>query len=230
MRQSCPSAKELWKKHESNYCAIFVLALKELANKNNINGNECAISEALNPLFPKICLSWSTKKNKEINLPIWNAPISPASDEELKGGKKNKIPDFTCQCINRFTEKPDEYQISFHIECKCLGNSTSSSWKLNENYVTDGIERFDSKTHEYGKGASSGMMIGYIVSMEPEKILDEVNSYQRKHFHNFTKIVIPLNQGPTFEGRQNLRREYVKPKNFTLIHMWVDLRKNYLHN
>jgi hypothetical protein len=118
----------------------------------------------------------------------------------------------------------DEYQLPFHIECKRLGFPTSRTWILNENYVVNGIMRYDSNEHEYGKRAFSGLMIGYIVSMDHDRILAEVNSYQRKHCANNSEVEYQLTNSGVQQYFQRLNRRNVSPERFDLTHLWVDLR------
>lgn len=67
-------------------------------------------------------------------------------------------------------------------------------------------------------------MIGYIVSMTNEEILEEVNSYQRKYciekpeiLHNSTNCCSQLYS-------HILERRRLKPEVFRLNHLWVDMR------
>jgi hypothetical protein len=108
-----------------------------------------------------------------------------------------------------------------------LGNPTSARWILNKNYVKNGIKRFDSKIHEYGKRADSGMMIGYIIGMTPEEIESEVNDYQKIHASEYTDIKFFFDTTTLFKTRQDIKRKNVLPARFELIHLWVDLRNCY---
>jgi hypothetical protein len=71
------------------------------------------------------------------------------------------------------------------------------------------------------------MMIGYIISMTPKKIEAEVNDYQKKHLPDNKKFRITFDATPLFQTRQDIKRKYVKPDQFELIHFWVDLRNCY---
>jgi hypothetical protein len=121
----------------------------------------------------------------------------------------------------------EKYEVSLHVECKLLGYPTSATWILNENYVKNGIKRFDSQIHEYGKRAHSGIMIGYIISMRPEEIESEVNVYQKKHVPEYTQIKFLFDTTTLFKTRQDIKRKDVIPTQFELFHFWVDLRKCY---
>jgi hypothetical protein len=122
--------------------------------------------------------------------------------------------------------KAEEHEISLHVECKLLGYPTSKNWILNKNYVTDGIKRFDSLPHEYGKRAPSGLMIGYIVSMELTEIVAEVNSHQKKHIPYNPPLQFQFDRQSLFRESQNLNRRNVSPESFRLIHTWVSLEKS----
>ena len=220
-RRSLPSFAILWQRHEGLYLEVFSIALLELSRKNCVSGDEDAISERLCPRLNQACFELAKCRNIDIRTPVWEGPIQPVTEEELKGGKIRKRPDFTCRCSNPFAVSSDEHEIPLHVECKCLGNPTSASWNLNENYIKNGIKRFDSGTHEYGKRASSGIMIGYIISMKPKDILQEVNAHQKKLLPDYPNITFDFNSTPLFQIRQKIKRKYVLPKLFELIHLWI---------
>ena len=227
-KRSLPSFTVLWQRHEELYCGIFFAALQELSNKK-LTGNENNVSLALYPILNNVCFHLGKSKNIEVPTPNPERPIFPVTEYELDDENIGKRPDFTCNHLNPFAESPEEHEIPLHVECKLLGQPkpSSPSWKFNEKYVTNGIKRFDCKTHEYGNRSSSGMMIGYIISMEPKTILDEVNNYQKKYLPDNPCIEFTFNNGKTFQSYQGLKRKMVKPSNFGLIHIWADLRKNY---
>ena len=227
-KRALPSFTVLWQRHEELYCGIFLAALQELSNKK-LTGTENNISLALYPILKKVCFHLGKSENIEVPTPNPERPIFPVIENELDAESIGKRPDFTCNHLNPFAESPEEHEIPLHVECKLLGQPkpSSPSWKFNEKYVTNGIKRFDCKTHEYGNRSSSGMMIGYIISMEPKTILDEVNNYQKKYLPDNPCIEFTFNNGKTFQSYQGMKRKMVKPSNFGLIHIWADLRKNY---
>jgi hypothetical protein len=217
----------LWNRHVLLYSEVFSVALQELSESASISGDEDAISEILCLILNRVCFNFGKSRNQELQTPYWEAPIQPVTRDELRGGKIKKRPDFTCKCINPWADSHEKYEISFHVECKLLGYPTSATWILNENYVKNGIKRFDSKIHEYGKRADSGMMIGYIISMTPEEIESEVNVYQKKHASEYTQIKFLFDTITLFKTRQDIKRKNVMPARFKLIHFWVDLRNCY---
>jgi len=227
-RKTLSSFTVLWKRHERLYIEVFKTALEELAEKTIVEGEEDEISESLCPIMNRICFRLGSTRNVEIRVPDWEKPIQPLSEVELKGGKIRKRPDFTCKRCNSYAETSEEYEIPFHIECKRLGAATSPQWKLNENYVTKGISRFDSPIHEYGKRACSGLMVGYMINMNPATIEAEVNSFQATHISGYPILSFQLGD-PEYvsEAIQNLNRVKVRPLEFKLFHLWVDIRHNY---
>lgn len=226
-RRALSSFASLWDRHKRLYSEVFSMALMKLADMDSISGNEDAISEMLCLFLNNACHYMGKSRDLEVSTPNWEKPIQPVVKNELKGGKSRKRPDFTCKCINPWADSPESYEISLHVECKLLGNPTSQSHVLNKNYVINGIKRFDSKSHEYGKRACSGIMIGYIISMTQKTIETEVNNYQKKHLPDNSDIKFELDSSPLIETRQNIKRKNVKPIGFELIHLWIDLRNCY---
>lgn len=223
-RRSIPSFSSLWQQHERLYIGLFYMALQRLSEDTCDTTNEDIISEQLCPVLNNVCFEESQNNNCEIRTPDWEKPVQPVTVSELKGGKVRKRPDFTCKLTNPFAARAEEHEIPFHVECKRLGNPTSIGWKLNENYVTNGIKRFDCASHEYGKRASSGIMIGYIISMSPMKILNEVNGHQKKHCPHNPMLAFKFGKKNVRQCFQKLNRKNVKPDKFKLFHLWVDLR------
>jgi len=223
-RHPLSSFADLWQRHEQLYFEVFSEALLKLIQKGNAFDNEDAISESLCVDLNEVCFKISRSRQIEVRNPVWEGPAQPVVNSELKGGKIRKRPDFTCKNLNRFASSAEEHEISLHVECKQLGKPTSSSWILNENYVTRGIRRFDSTIHEYGKRAPSGLMIGYLVSMTPETILGEVNCHQKKHLPDNPALTFEFDCGKIFECCQFLTRKHVIPEQFQLRHLWADLR------
>jgi len=224
-RYAVPSFSALWERHETLYVGVFIMALRRLSENGCDATREDDISEQLCPLLNEICYEEGRKCNSEIRTPDWDKPIQPVDRSELKGGKTKKRPDFTCKLVNTFADGADDHEIPFHVECKLLGARTSHNWILNKNYVTEGIKRFDSKSHAYGKIAFSGMMLGYMMSMTPDQILKEVNTYQEKHCVDNPAVEFESIREGIRQYGQRLRRKNVDPREFTLIHLWADLRR-----
>lgn len=220
-RRNLPSFAALWRKREQLYLTVFSTALTKLTEINSLTGNENKISKQLRIILNLVCSDLWKSERIEVQRPIWEAPIQPTEENKLTDCDDQKRPDFTCPLVF------EEHEIAFHVECKRLGNPTSASWVLNKNYVTNGIKRFDSITHEYGKQAFSGLMIGYIISMSPSEISDQVNNFQKTYLPDNAPVTFDFNPKSPFQTRQKLNRKNVSPNKFELIHLWVDLTNNY---
>ena len=228
-RHSLPRFSQLWLHHETLYREIFGEALRRLTLEKALSGDEVLISKRLYSLLVTVCREIARLQNRDIQPPNpesqnWSPEID-ATDEP----SADKRPDFTCNCIDRHAESNAEYVIPLHVECKRLGEPTSPSWKLNKNYVTHGIARFDLRSHEYGVRAPSAIMIGYVISMTPEAIQAEVNAalgieLPSLPLLNFTFSDVPM------QARHAFARNNVLPVEFTLIHLWADIRGNYQQN
>ncbi len=123
----------------------------------------------------------------------------------------------------------DACERRFVLECKRLGKPTSSSWILNENYVQNGIHRFVTSPHEYGKGDDTGGMVGYIQSMELNEILEEVNAAARNSSAPTLELTLS-SDGWKENGVSELEHELTRNfpiSVFFLHHFWVDLRNSY---
>jgi len=208
---------QLWQRHENLYHSICCNALAQLIITDDQRKDEDAISEALCPILLQVCFSHPDKPKP----PEWELPIAPVSSVDLKGGKVRKRPDFTCTLVNTFADSCEMYAIALHIECKRLGKKIGS-WDLNKNYIENGVNRFDSRTHEYGKYAPCGIMIGYIVNSEKNDVLNDVNSRLPS-----TISALKFSFATKVEHCDSLfNRNCVAPKQFKLIHIWVDLTGN----
>ncbi len=217
---------ELWNRHERLYRHIFVQALIRLAAEPRISGNENSVSKHLFTIVVTVCREIANTKNREIHPPASDGLNQPVNVAEAQEDFTRKRPDFTCNCVNPRAESNEDYLIPFHVECKLLGEPTSRTWKLNTNYVMHGIARFDLASHRYGNRASSGIMIGYIISMTSEQIQTQVNSCIEKKLPGVPLLVFALSDVPS-QSQHSFARRHVVPTPFTLIHLWVDIRNNY---
>lgn len=221
-----PAPPNLWQTHVTRYVGIFTTALQRLSKQRRVLTDEDLLSESLCPILQKVCFDEQCKnRNIEIRVPDWEKPIQPSSEAELKGGKIRKRPDFSCKLTNPHANRLEDHELSFHVECKRLGIPTSSGWALNKNYVTEGMKRFDSNSHEYGKRVPSGMMIGYIVSMNQKEILAEVNSLIQEHLPSSSRLKFEFQNQNVQQYSQVMTRKFVKPQDFQLAHLWADFTK-----
>lgn len=147
------------------------------------------------------------------------------ADDEYRARRLEKRPDLSCGYHD--DSVPDdafeEADYLYTVECKRLGIPSSVNWVFNRNYVDHGIARFEHPDWGYAEGAASGLMVGFMQSMEPDDILVEVN----RHISPFPAISLPatgwLVKGLTvLEPHVFGRRIRLTP--FRLNHLWIDLR------
>ncbi|MBE9536184.1 MAG: hypothetical protein IMF07_03305 [Proteobacteria bacterium] len=97
---------------------------------------------------------------------------------------------------------------------------------MNENYVSEGIRRFITAPHKYGKDDDASGMIGYVQNMSFVDILSEVNAVASAA----PETVLPLNLsslGWQTGGVSELTHDLSRPfpvTTFRLYHFWVDVR------
>jgi len=72
-------------------------------------------------------------------------------------------------------------------------------------------------------------MIGYIINMTPDSILVEVNKYQDEMLVEFPILKFDFTKSDIlFKTTNSLNRSHVIPVQFKLIHIWIDIRSNYI--
>lgn len=157
-----------------------------------------------------------------LRCPIPNAP-NPVGEGEQPDKSEGKIPDFTWD-LQDDLGNGRYHQRRFIAECKRLGGKG-----FQEKYVHEGLKRFLSREHEYGKDIDTCAMIGYIQSGDFDEIWVEVNAEAKKG----TEVIPPLNlasNGWQKNGVSELDHELKRPfpiTPFRLHHFWVDLREKY---
>ena len=206
---------ELWKRQENLYFKLFVKALQQLDIDENHKNDENEISKVLCIILNKICF----EEDNDIMPPIWEQPYQPVQEIDII--RTSKRPDFKCNILNSYASDEASYILSLDIECKKLGKQ-KGSWNFIKNYINNGVSRFDSKDHEYGKRAPSGMMIGYIVNMKSDEVLMAVNGYLP---NKYPKLNFDFLNKKVTSCDQQIKRVNVKPQTFKLIHIWSDLQK-----
>ena len=219
------SALGLWRRHEERVIEVLQLALSKLGSESSLPLDE-------NPINRRLCFC-IRRANRELSQRgrglvcpfFYEAHNQPTADDKKRAAREHKRPDFQCGFANRMEPDPDRADMFFVIECKRLGCANRTDWVFNVNYVAHGICRFVEADHGYGKGAPSGAMVGYIQSMEPAQILQEVNdNAQSRRLKPLQLSPEGWQYGGTAELSQVLCRPAVPPTPFELRHLWVDLR------
>lgn len=175
MTQPRLSDLPLWERHEARVLAILRGALELLRTRWPTGGEP----ELNRELF--LCILDVNRRNQDAGgdywfeyAPAYEARNPPTPDTEDSASEK-KIPDLYWGYLDHQEPDPRRSSRNFVIECKRLGAPSAAGWAFNMHSIEDGARRFLHPEWRYGKDVASSAMVGYIQSMEPDKILDEVN-------------------------------------------------------
>ncbi|MDR2762357.1 MAG: hypothetical protein LBB88_07130 [Planctomycetaceae bacterium] len=218
-----PDTEQAWQLFVNHYIDVFTRALIKLQQSESdieysINENILSAKLAAN-FLKQACYELSIEQHIQLCVPQWERPIPPDDLQNLHNGQLGKRPDFTCVCPNRRPGSHENYEYYLNIECKLLGKRIENQ----KNYVVNGIQRFDDD-HQYGKNALTGFMIGYLIGGEMETLQKNVNKFIDTYTSEHKHLQISFN--PSFIGQDScsFKRKNVTPFDFTLVHIWVDLR------
>ena len=214
---------DTWGRHARAVLDVFRCALISLERQSDLPEGEVPLNRKL---YFRAKEENYRRSREGISLTFTIIPDSPnlPIDENAESpARESKRPDF--QCV--LSDSHAGLELSFTVECKRLGHPPTSSHVLNRNYITEGVLRFKSPDHGYGEGASSGAMIGYVQSMQPDEILRDVNDYASEaKVEAVKKADAEWKERGVTKLNQELKRS-VQPSPFTLDHMWLDLRHKY---
>lgn len=211
----------LWQRHESRVLEVFQEALRDLARRDDLPEEE-------NPLNRRLLRHVRSanyrlvkaRRGTQSNI-YYEANNQPLESDEDRTARESKRPDFKCGIV----DADAEVDLFLDIECKRLGFPSSPSWVFNRNYTTNGVRRFDDPEWGYGADCPSGVMIGYLQSMDFDQVLDEVNTLgeQEGYFNIEREREWEHDSATTLH--QGLDRR-TPPSQFTLRHLWIALRGN----
>jgi hypothetical protein len=181
-----------------------------------------SLNRELYKCFRKAC----HRKKLPYHIPTREGKNPPYESDIDPTERESYIPDFLWKIVD---DQADEEFCERHfvLECKRLGSPSSKTWKLNENYVQNGIRRFITQPHEYGKGDDACGMVGYVQSMAFDEILKEVNLAIIQNPEPISLLSPPIegwNEKGVSTMEHQLERLFpISP--FRLRHFWVDLRR-----
>jgi len=214
---------DTWGRHENLVLEVFQCALLRLEAESKLPEKEDELNRKL--LFHVRGENYrliTEGRGCRSNI-YYECANQPVVEDKNRAARERKRPDFMCGLVDAQAEA----DLFFVLECKRLGQPSSSGWILNENYTKHGVLRFVNPDWGYGEGATSGAMIGYCQTMSSGDILKEVNGYGKK-------VAAPsihreadewISRGVT-RLNQTLDRK-ASPSPFRLRHLWVDLRHRY---
>jgi hypothetical protein len=219
----------LLERREQQFLDVFVKALTRLRFSRDLPRKKTANKQLEDLVSDRLAVE-AKKEAASAGLssrPLREVPRQPISKEKLEDSSTGKRPDFTWPVRNHEAQTDAEVWVDYHVECKLLGERPSKNWVYNRNYANKGIRRFLDPKYKYGYGAPSGAMIGYVMSMTFDEILNDVNDAVEALPFTVPRLSFPGVDFPS-EGiaraSQKLKREQVTPEGFDLRHLWVDLR------
>lgn len=222
-----PSPDRLWQRHERLILNVLVRALVKLRKSKTLPTDEVPLNDYLYTYMREVwCRLPLREKPNNFSL-VPNSENPPRVRGEIGLNFTRKKPDFQWILSDPAQKDPIKAVKNYTIECKRLGDKTASGWNLLKEYVGNGIVRFLSEEHSYGRGATSGAMIGYIQNMELDDILSQINQVidGEKKYQIPAIVFYPWrnSQDKIEEGSHALARKFT-PLSFILHHFWVDLR------
>lgn len=229
IKSRIPPPEILWSRYEKSILEVLIGALGMLQQEKSLPMDENSINFNLYFLIRNTNHRLRQKGKGLLTIPLWEGQNQPSSEDDIDDARLRKKPDFQWQIVNDLEHDPNRAYRHYAIECKRLGNLATKTWNLNENYVKEGILRYIKKEYGYGENTPSGVMIGYIQSMELVDIFSEVNSFVSKE--SIAAMTHPINgwiNGGVSDMKQQLDRPQVLPTPFNLHHLWVDLRSIYI--
>jgi len=221
MSQPRLSELPLWERHEARVVGILKGALELLRTRWPTGGEP----ELNRELF--LCILEVNRRNHDAGgdhwfdyAPSYEARNPPTPDTEDSASEK-KIPDLYWGYLDHQEMDPRRSSRNFVIECKRLGAPSAAGWVFNVHYMDDGARRFVHPDWRYGKGVASSAMVGYIESMDPDTILDEVNLAGATHgLSPIARVGAPT--PPLHELAHAVDRTFeVTP--FRLLHLWIEV-------
>src|SRR2546421_12423830 len=128
--------RDRWKHFKEHISALISEALLILRDKADLPKDE----KLLNREFYS-CFAEANHKLRLDYMPALDAKNSPDPDDRQKAEREDNMPDLSWNIID-YSADPKHCNRNFALECKRLGQPTSRTWVLNEQYVKEGILRF----------------------------------------------------------------------------------------
>ncbi len=218
---------QIWPNHVKRVLDVLSLALDKLARQDTLPRRE----KDLNLTFSACVRSANSELRRNGRGVEWGPSFDSIKgrypEDECNPPDADKRPDISWSMYDLEEPDPERQERAFDVECKRLGEPTSKTWILTEQYVIGGVRRYTSSTHRYGRYATDGAMVGYVQNASLQGLLDEVNSYSRKH--GLPEIMLS-EDGWQADSTSRLRHRLCRkdmPSPYKLVHLWADLRKKY---
>jgi hypothetical protein len=227
-KKSLLTGVDYWDNHEARIIEVVTLALQMLSKETSLPINEDKLNRKLYFYIHRANRQLVAQR-KHLDWPLYyEARNQPDADDTVRADREDKRPDFQWGIYDHQEPNADKSAKHFVLECKRLGapSTKSPGWNLNRNYVAHGIFRFTSAAWGYGKSSKSGIMIGYVQSMDLPNILVEINA--RARAISIADLILAVGGWRISDVSRldhQLTRPSVLPTPFDLHHLWVDLRR-----
>lgn len=207
------SALSLWRNHERMCLKLLKEALATLADEPK-DKNEVDLNRSLFVAIIRASYE-AARRGEHIPLVTYEGRNPPDLSDLERAEREFKVPDFYWGYIDPHAADPSEAAKYFVVECKRL--TEPRAWYTRE-YVKSGIVRFVSVSHGYGKGVTSGAMVGYLQQIYIDDALARVDSVAQSN--TIPPLVLQEREGESgAELYHDLTRSFpVSP--FRLIHIW----------
>jgi len=138
--------KDLWGQREERMLDLCARSLSKLRNCSGL-------SKEKEPEINRKLFMCMLEANRELvavgkgfdHVPQPESANLPDPQDQRRAGWEAKVPDFQWQIIDHLAPACESARC-YTIECKRLGRPSSRQWILNEEYVTNGMCRFDRAT------------------------------------------------------------------------------------
>jgi len=212
----------LWADRRAHYLTVFERALMLLREKAELPEDEPNLTRELS--FTVVAARLEIDPDGRFERPRFEAQSLADPDYEGIPPHEHKRPDIQWVHDDDAAADDRHREKSFVLECKRLGRTTASGWKLNEQYAVNGVARFRCEECRYGNHMAEGAMIAFVQNMDFDAIQAEVNQHLRT-------AGIPLlerdDQGVKERAVSHLDHQFrrsfpISP--FHLRHLWLDIR------
>lgn len=204
----------LWQQHEQACLDVLRTALASLA------GFPSATEDDLNREFYFLLVGATqaaARSGLRLSAPVPEARNPPSPDDAVRASREHKRPDFYWAVIDDLEPDPRRAARQFVVECKRLDVPTTA-WVFTFRYVADGVRRFVTPDHGYGRNAWSGAMIGYLQRLTSDEARREVCEHLARNA--LPTLTVTGSIDPTlWESNHSLRREFPESP-FQLTHIW----------
>lgn len=209
------SQLDTWGQHSRSVMSVLLKALILCAEDSF--GGAILETEMTNQLFFGILRArralLEAGEDVPDGIPAIDARNSP-SPETIGTAAVRKLPDIQWGYQDDTDPEPVSSARVFHIECKRIGDAT-----LDGKYVDEGVVRFTTLGHRYGKDVRDGAMVGYVVEGDLLNALPGVNN--KLSSAGLSTIAVVSSYAPAVSClSHNFERPFAKSP-FTLQHAWV---------